>query len=116
MSSLLFVVVIFILLHGLVAIAGTIIVSALPQRLYPRKFLVIFLCWICPFFGILLLIRAGKYVPEFGANSYQSACHEASLEYETEAVERELDKSIRYRDSGYGGQSGGFDGGDGGGD
>jgi len=111
-----FLVVILLLTHVLTAIVGSTVLSTIPKRLYRRKFVILFFCWVVPFFGILLLFKRGQYVPALGANTYQSALKQAAVDYDNEMTERELAKSINYRDSRYGGQTDGYDGGDGGGD
>jgi len=116
MSIKLTILITLIISHSLVAMVGSVVLSTIPKRIYPRKIVILCLCWFIPFFGLLLLLKRGQYVPSLGSIEYQSALKLAAIDYETELSEQEQDRSIRYRDSGYGGQSGGYDGGDGGGD
>ena len=110
------IIVVFLLIHIVSAIVGSVVLSTIPRRIYNEKLAVLGMCWFVPLFSVLLIAKDGKYVHKLGANTYQSAREKATTEYQVELKQPEPARSLDERDSAYGGSSSGYDGGDSSGD
>lgn len=117
MSLFKIVIAVLVVLHIVSAVAGSAVLSTIPEKNLPAKYLFHVMCWVCPCFGALFFVKGGKLVPSFGSVGYAVALEMSKTEYDANSATEDLKRSLRKRsDSGYGSSSGTNDltGGDGG--